>query len=230
MSGERLMTFIRSIHRLQYLQQRLAQRLDMKILKLLIETGKMTSAMMRKQDVLADRLDILQQAFKASSRADETLITQMHEDAEQGNYWVQFERRDHGRMMMSRLYPNLLATAEFAEAQKLCTMIQSTMQEGAYVAQDDKRWATPHYDDLTQMIVKEGRKGLNIQRYKGLGEMNPEQLWETTMDASVRSMLQVTLEDVVNADETFSMLMGDAVEPRRNFIQDNALKVRNLDV
>jgi len=230
MAGERLMTFIRSIHRLQYLQQRLAQRLDMKILKLLIETGKVNAAMMRKHDVLTDRLDLLQQAFKASSRADENLIIQIHKDTEQGTHWVQFERRDHGRMMMSRLYPSLLATAEFVEAQKLCTMIQSTIQDDAYVGQDDKRWATPHYDDLTQMIVKEGRKGLNIQRYKGLGEMNPEQLWETTMDASVRSMLQVTLEDVVNADETFSMLMGDAVEPRRNFIQDNALKVRNLDV
>ncbi|MDQ6995246.1 MAG: toprim domain-containing protein, partial [Mariprofundaceae bacterium] len=230
MSGERLMTFIRSIHRLQYLQQRLAQRLDMKILKLLIETGKISASTMRKKDVLNDRLDVLKQAFKASSREDETLSISLHEDTEQGHYWVQFERRDHGRMMVSRLYPNLLETVEFIESQKLCTMIQSTMQEDAYVEQDDKRWATPHYDDLTQMIVKEGRKGLNIQRYKGLGEMNPEQLWETTMDASHRSMLQVCLEDVMNADETFSMLMGDAVEPRRNFIQDNALKVRNLDV
>ncbi|MDQ6990398.1 MAG: DNA topoisomerase (ATP-hydrolyzing) subunit B [Mariprofundaceae bacterium] len=230
MSGERLMTFIRSIHRLQYLQQRLAQRLDMKILKLLIETGKISASTMRKEDVLNDRLDVLKQAFKASSREDETLSICIHEDTELGHYWVQFERRDHGRMMVSRLYPNLLETAEFIESQKLCTMIQSTMQDDAYVEQDDKRWVTPHYDALTQMIVKEGRKGLNIQRYKGLGEMNPEQLWETTMDASHRSMLQVCLEDVMNADETFSMLMGDAVEPRRNFIQDNALKVRNLDV
>jgi len=230
MSGERLMTFIRSIHRLQYLQQRLAQRLDLKVLKLLIETGKADASMMRDREAVTACLEGLQQAFDASTRADETLLTRIHKDEEQGTYWVQFERCDHGRMLISRLDVSLLATAEFAEAKKLCHMIQTTIQADAFVTQDEKQWPTSHYDDLIEMVVQEGRKGLGIQRYKGLGEMNPDQLWETTMDATNRSMLQVSLEDVVNADETFSMLMGDAVEPRRNFIQDNALKVRNLDV
>ncbi len=85
-------------------------------------------------------------------------------------------------------------------------------------------------DDLLDTVIALGKKGFQIQRYKGLGEMNPNQLWETTMNAETRSLLQVRIEDAVETDEVFTILMGDAVEPRRRFIEDNALDVQNLDV
>ncbi|MDQ6976824.1 MAG: DNA gyrase subunit B, partial [Ghiorsea sp.] len=230
MTTERFQTFIRSIHRLRGLILRLSQRVDGRVLKLLVEGKKMSATMMRDKERLDTHLQGLIETFKSESRADEDLKFRIYKDEDLGAFWVQFERRDHGRTKISRLDIDLVSTVEFAEAQKLCNNAQSLVGPGAYVSSGDKRWEISTYDDVANLIDKEGRRGLSIQRYKGLGEMNPEQLWETTLDPVNRTFLKVMLEDVVSADETFSTLMGDAVEPRRDFIQANALKVRNLDV
>ena len=107
--------------------------------------------------------------------------------------------------------------------------LQEVYSGAATFSRRDKRFEIHGPLTLLQAILEEGEKGLSLQRYKGLGEMNPDQLWETTLDPEARTLLQVKVEDLAEADDLFTKLMGDVVEPRRDFIQSNALSVANLD-
>ena len=99
-----------------------------------------------------------------------------------------------------------------------------------HVVKGEKEYSAKDFADALNFLMSAAKKGLNLQRYKGLGEMNPDQLWETTMDPEVRRLLKVVIDDDVSSDDTFTILMGDQVEPRRDFIESNAFSVSNLDV
>ncbi len=102
--------------------------------------------------------------------------------------------------------------------------------DGAYIKRGEAREDIGSFKQVMQWLLDQARKGQSIQRYKGLGEMNPEQLWDTTINPATRRLMQVRIEDILASDEIFTTLMGDQVEPRREFIEKNALAVSNLDV
>ena len=122
------------------------------------------------------------------------------------------------------------ASADYQRLLDSSTQWLQVLEEGAYMQRGERRIPLQHFGQLWEQILLESRRGVTVQRYKGLGEMNAEQLWETTMDPQNRRMLKVTIEDAIEADHLFACLMGDDVEPRREFIEQNALSVSNLDV
>jgi DNA gyrase subunit B len=125
---------------------------------------------------------------------------------------------------------NFASFVEFQKAVDLFKNLEDTLAAPFIIGENGTSEEIPTRDALLEKVLAAAKKDLSIQRYKGLGEMNPEQLWETTMDPDKRTLLEVRIDDVVETDQMFTVLMGDAVEPRRKFIEDNALDVRNLDV
>src|SRR5207253_8851315 len=125
---------------------------------------------------------------------------------------------------------DFLASGDGAQIRAAAEVLQGLIQPGAVIKRGDKQQAVKSFKEALDWLLAEARASVSIQRYKGLGEMNPEQLWETTMNPSARRLLKVQIDDAISSDDIFTTLMGDEVEPRRAFIETNALGVRRLDV
>jgi DNA gyrase subunit B len=139
-------------------------------------------------------------------------------------------RKVHGVERVTILDQDFLDSGDYSQIRHTADLVQGLLGEGAVVRRGDDQHPVTDFREALDWLLDQVRKGVSIQRYKGLGEMNPEQLWETTMDPASRTLLRAQVEDSIAADEIFSTLMGDIVEPRRAFIESNALGVRNLDV
>jgi DNA gyrase subunit B len=143
---------------------------------------------------------------------------------------VRLEKLVHGNKVETILDHAFVESGDYTQIVKTSELLAGLVQEGAQVKRGETARAIRSFKEGLDWLLAEAKGGMAIQRYKGLGEMNPEQLWETTMDPTKRILLRVQVEDAISADEIFSTLMGDDVEPRRQFIETNALGVSNLDV
>ncbi len=147
-----------------------------------------------------------------------------------GSSTLKIERRLHGMISNSDFGSTFWTSPEYTSIKALADKLESSLGDKILVKRGEKSLECDEFSQALDWLMTTAKKGLNVQRYKGLGEMNPDQLWETTMDPDVRRLLKVVIEDDVSSDETFTILMGDQVEPRRDFIEKNAFTVNNLDV
>lgn len=205
---------------------RLAQRYDALFLSYLIDSERFSldwdEARARQwAELLASRLN---QASPASVQYGIEVLA-----GEEG-YELQLNKFTHGVTESKRLKRDFFLGPEYRLIGRLADTLYGLIQEGAKVVRGKSEQEVSSFRQAYEWLMSESRKGRSIQRFKGLGEMNPEQLWDTTVNPETRRLLQVTIDDAVAADEIFTTLMGDEVEPRREFIERYALDATNLDV
>lgn len=148
---------------------------------------------------------------------------------EENSFVAHLSMLAHGVESPYTLSKGFFKRPEYQAIVAVSKQLSGLLETDSYIQRNDKKQPVSHFKEVVEWLMGEARRGLHIQRYKGLGEMNPEQLWESTMNAETRNLLQVQIEDIVGCDEIFTTLMGDDVEPRRAFIEKNALSVMNLD-
>lgn len=151
-------------------------------------------------------------------------------DENSNQFGLRITKKLHGIHSHNLIGPDFFNGADYRVISQFVDQAGDLLSDDSFISRGEHRQSVGKFSEVYSWLMKEAKKGLNIQRYKGLGEMNPDQLWETTMDPDNRRLLNVRIEDAITADEVFTTLMGDQVEPRRNFIELNALNVSNLDV
>jgi DNA gyrase subunit B len=208
--------------------QRIARQIPAEVLEAMIDLPALQPTDWHDQTQTQPWFDNLAKALGGDEKTHRYEIT-IPPISEDGRFTAHITMMAHGVESTYTLSQHFFETPEYQAIVEIGQKLMGLLEAGAYVQRGEKRQPINHFKEVVEWLMAEARRGLHIQRYKGLGEMNPTQLWDTTMNAETRNLLQVRIEDVVACDELFTTLMGDPVEPRRDFIEKNALSVVNLD-
>jgi len=222
LSGDTLGEIARQFLLTRSVIDRESRVIDPLVLEAMLKTGPLSLSSQQDADTALAKLSALLPA--------DAIELQLLRDEKNDGHLIKIIRKLHGNVMVTVMDQDFLESGDYAEMKKTGDMLSGLLREGAHVKRGETVKPVTEFGEALDWLLAEVKKGMNIQRYKGLGEMNPEQLWETTMDPTVRRLLKVRIEDVMSADDVFTTLMGDEVEPRRNFIEGNALIARNIDV
>jgi DNA gyrase subunit B len=231
LTGTPLKNVVKKVGRLERLLGLVErQHKNRHVIAALVHDPRMSRAVLADRATLELLVSDVTSRLKLTAPELEPLHIEIAEDPEHACFKLQARTRMNGSSQMTVVDVPFCLTPEFEELRRQAAELRSAGEPPYTVSEGDKQTTMQTLRETVAHILSQARKGLDIQRYKGLGEMNPEQLWKTTMNPESRTLLQVKIEDAYEADEIFSTLMGDEVEPRRKFIEENALNVKNLDI
>ncbi len=209
---------------------RLSRRFDRDVMESMIYTPALTIEVMSDKDKFEAWCILLGQELTKISTSTVSYNIAAEDDSSSETMQICVEKTSNGFPQKKYIQHDFIESNEYKSICTLGEQLNDLLSDGAYVSRGEKIFQVSTFKEAINWLMTEARRGQNLQRYKGLGEMNPDQLWDTTMNMETRRLLQVRIEDAIAADEVFTTLMGDQVEPRREFIEQNALLVSNLDV
>lgn len=222
--AKQYITVMASIHRL-------ARRYNLMVLEKMLYLPALEEVDLHNMEKVQGWCKELMERINSHQKAGERYEIKVVRDVDHEAFAIHIRKLTHGIVSSDQQIPSeFFSTAEYGRIVTLGKQLDGLLGTDAYVQRGDKQKQVSSFKQVMDWLMEEAKRGRQIQRYKGLGEMNPDQLWDTTMNPDTRRMLQVKIEDAVAADEIFTTLMGDQVEPRRDFIETNALSVSNLDI
>jgi len=221
-SGDALNNIAQEMVLTEAVIRRLASRYNELLIRAIHQIGELSLDSEKNVQAYVEQLKVLMPI--------ENINFEVKQNAESNAFFIEINQLIHGNLQTSIIDQEFLLSGDYKQIIKSSQLTQNLIGTGAVIMRGEKSKPVNNFHDVLGWLMSEAKANVSIQRYKGLGEMNPEQLWETTMDPEVRRLLKVTIEDMITLEETFTDLMGDNVEPRRNFIEKNALGVSNLDI